>query len=73
MVAAYYADPTRVNEQETSLLKHHEYSYACKRVYPLITPIPQVNNELLLDTIVAVEVDDGHAGKRTRSGTADQR
>jgi predicted outer membrane repeat protein len=35
-------------------------------VYPLITPTPQVNNELLLDTIVAIEVDDGHTGKRTQ-------
>lgn len=35
-------------------------------VYPLITPVPQVNGELLLDTLVGVEADDGHMGKRTQ-------
>lgn len=35
-------------------------------VYPLITPTPQVNNELLLDTIIAVQADDGHTGKRVQ-------
>ncbi|MBS1904199.1 MAG: T9SS type A sorting domain-containing protein [Bacteroidetes bacterium] len=31
--------------------------------YSLITPVPQVNSELLLDTIVSIQADDGHAGK----------
>ncbi len=31
----------------------------------MITPTPQVNGELLLDTIVAVQADDGHAGLST--------
>ncbi|HET9136671.1 MAG TPA: FlgD immunoglobulin-like domain containing protein, partial [Candidatus Kapabacteria bacterium] len=33
--------------------------------YNMLTPTPQVNGELLLDTIASVEADDGHAGKRT--------
>ena len=32
----------------------------------LITPTPQVNGELLLDTVAAVQADDGHAGLATQ-------
>ncbi|HYM21480.1 MAG TPA: FlgD immunoglobulin-like domain containing protein [Candidatus Kapabacteria bacterium] len=31
--------------------------------YNMLTPVPQVNTELLLDTIVSVQADDGHSGK----------
>jgi hypothetical protein len=31
--------------------------------YSMLTPTPQVNTELLLDTIITVQADDGHAGK----------
>ena len=34
--------------------------------YGMITPTPQVNGELLLDTIAAIQADDGHTGKRTQ-------
>ncbi len=33
--------------------------------YQILTPTPQVNGELSLDTIVAVQADDGHAGLST--------
>ncbi len=32
----------------------------------MITPTPQVNGELTLDTIVAVQADDGHAGLKVQ-------
>jgi predicted outer membrane repeat protein len=31
----------------------------------MLTPVPQVNGELALDTIVAIQADDGHAGLST--------
>lgn len=33
-----------------------------EEVMPLITPTPQVNNELNLDTLIAIQADDGHSG-----------
>jgi hypothetical protein len=35
-------------------------------VMPLITPTPQINQELNLDTIIAIEADDGHTGKQVQ-------
>lgn len=31
-------------------------------VMPLITPTPQINQELNLDTIISIQADDGHSG-----------
>lgn len=31
-------------------------------VIPMITPTPQINQELNLDTIIAIQADDGHSG-----------
>jgi predicted outer membrane repeat protein len=31
-------------------------------IYPFITPIPQINGEFNLDTLVVVQADDGHTG-----------
>jgi hypothetical protein len=36
---------------------------AAADVMPMLTPTPQINGELNLDTIVAVEAHDGHMGK----------
>jgi hypothetical protein len=61
----YYAN--RATEAATFALKGiMNIRMPASEVYPLITPVPQVNNELILDTIIAVEADDGHTGKRTQ-------
>ncbi|MEO6939809.1 MAG: FlgD immunoglobulin-like domain containing protein [Candidatus Kapaibacterium sp.] len=39
---------------------------AAATVLPMLTPTPQVNGELNLDTIVAVQADDGHTGLSTQ-------
>jgi predicted outer membrane repeat protein len=64
---SYYADGSRVGELNNFTSRGiMNIRFDSASVYPLITPVPQVNGELLLDTLVAVETDDGHTGKRTQ-------
>jgi hypothetical protein len=66
-LSAYYADPSRVSEASdfhTRGIMH--IRMPASEVIPLITPVPQVNNELILDTLVGVQADDGHSGKTTQ-------
>ncbi len=64
---AYFNDANRVAELNAFAARGiMNIRFDSASVYPLITPVPQVNGELLLDTLVAVETDDGHTGKRTQ-------
>jgi len=64
---AYFSDASRVAQLNAFNARGiMNIRFDSASVYPLITPVPQVNGELLLDTLVAVETDDGHTGKRTQ-------
>ena len=64
---AYFNDAARIAELNAFNARGiMNIRFDSASVYPLITPVPQVNGELLLDTLVAVETDDGHMGKRTQ-------
>lgn len=65
---AYFNDASRIAELNAFNARGiMNIRFDAASVYPLITPVPQVNGELLLDTLVAIETDDGHTGKRTQT------